>query len=509
MIDVKDKDKVILQKIRDLKRGQFKTTGIKFELEAHFNRPRSGGCGLCDRGRVYCTHCDGEWSDDQDCTVCDGHGNVVNPAFGGTGSSEPARIDCANCEGRGEFDECQFCQCEGTVPCANCDVTNPPRWWDEGFCHDWLMEKLSRMGLARLRTDGSPRRLSHSQTTMWEPVAPLMYAEFYRDGSVDSEFTFTLSVANEDSVFLVPKIIDLWKELGVAIGNGMLVERAGLHTALINDPSCNYPSCNYPSQTSSADEIRFKNFAKSMSLLLPALFLGSSNESSRELRFRQPRVASRFTNYSENKYSAVYYNGGAIEFRLFNTCYDNPEAILDNLVVMANCMRYWTTNYRPSGLQKITTRCQFGNNLNDKLDRFYGSTQHIDLLNHGLRKLKPAYYTIRQLKMQRNFGLNKRQLKKLEMTRRQLAEMEYKEYELRFGWEMLVRRNRLRADFIESHLYNANQPSQINEQELLAEIDRNVEERMLGRTVTSLADWTAHRLAEIEQQTIGQYELTA
>lgn len=293
------------------------------------------------------------------------------------------------------------------------------------------MERLVDLGLAELREDDW-HELEHGAETQYHVTRPLTYGEFYNDGSVDSEFTFTLMLDNPENVFLIPKIIKIFKELADRNGQGMDVRGAGMHTAFINDGSGYYPT--NPSQ---AQEERFYNYRKSMRMLLPALyFLGANSDISRGLGFRRPDIGYR------THRTAVDFRGGALEFRIFDTCYDKPDTILDNIVVMSRSLKYWKRQYKSSGVEKIATRVKFGKDNNDNLDRFYVTYTHLDLLNFGLNKLKPSYYTTRQLKAQRKFVTDKRSLTKLKKENERAATAEFKEYENRFEFGLIANRGR-------------------------------------------------------------------
>jgi hypothetical protein len=172
-----------------------------------------------------------------------------------------------------------------------------------------------------------------------------------------------------------------------------------------------------------------------MQLLLPALyFLSAHSDTTRGLAMREPRIGCTENNHGHEKFSAVNYTHGAIEFRVFDTCYDQPEAILDNVVVMANCMRYWRRGYMPSGLEAIVPRLSFGTNSDYTLERLYTTTEHIDVLNAGLRKLKPSYYTITELKQQRKFAVSRSGYQHRVDELRKEIEASYAEYKQRWEW---------------------------------------------------------------------------
>lgn len=534
------KNDVVVQAIEIMKQSQFKLTAIKVELEAQLGRRsrRNDGCGDCNEGRVECGSCEGYW-EEEGCDECDGDGNfaceecenegrVENPAYShsemlSATADSPYEIPefisctacggvgtcvCDECEGSGVYrHECEECG-DGTVECDNCDGSDddgePQRWGDELYCHEWLMERLSHLGLATQDSDDT-RSLAHDSysETDWIPVAPLVFAEFYRDGSVDSEFTFTLSMEDPKSVLLLPKFIEVFNEFAALAGTRFDTHGAGMHMALLNDPECAYPTGN----TRNGDIGRLENFARSMGLLLPALyFLGSSNEQSRGLDYRRPEIGR------DTHRAAVDFRGGALEFRVFNTCYANPEAILDNVVVMKNCIRYWSSTYRRTGLSKITPQgCPFGVEGGDSLSRFYITSEHIALLNNGLRLLKPSYYTIREIKNQRKFNMTQAHVKNRLKRARLEAEIEYKEYEDRFGWSIDIRRSQTRAQLIDRHI-NSIPPRLRMEQSrevVMAQIELDVEREVttFASTKESLERYIERKVADLTRSGVGSYNL--
>jgi hypothetical protein len=262
------------------------------------------------------------------------------------------------------------------------------------------------------------------------PFPGIVYARCYNDGSVDTEITFTVSLATPSNVLLLPKMLAAFDEYCRDYGDNYDVEGAGMHMALINTPHCDYPG--YGNQDNMN---RFRNFRKSMQLLLPALyFLSAHSENTRGLSYREPRIETTDNHHGRDKFSAVNYTHGAVEFRVFDTCYDQPEDILDNVVVIANCMRYWRRGYMPSGLETITPSVSFGCGNGYGLERLYSTVEHIDLLNAGLRKLKPSYYTITELKQQRKFAVSKAGYQQRVDQIRHELEAGYAEYKQRWEW---------------------------------------------------------------------------
>lgn len=379
----------IIRQVKLAKKSQFGVTGVKVELEARFGR-----ANWRFTGTVECANCDG--------------GNKQHNTCGGNG--------------------CDNCDYNGSRPCKNCYFKRE-NWRDNFWCQQWLLKELHKYGLSTKRR----------RTGMYEAKKPLVFAKFYTDPSVDSEFTFTISLDKPENIFLLPKIVEVWKEIGRRIGNPIDVSNAGMHMALLQDKNCYYPVRNETAD----DRIRLQNFSKSMSLLMPALFfLGSADSRSRKMYFRRPQV-------SAEKYSAIHYYGRALEFRVFETCYDNPEQILDNFVVMRNCIRFWSKNYRSPKLEKITRSFKFGNDVGERVDRLYTTTTHLDLLSAGLIKIKPAYKTLKQLKAEREFKVSKRDINKRLNKARKDAELAYAEYSSRFSWRTEAGKVRVKWSVLE------------------------------------------------------------
>lgn len=277
------------------------------------------------------------------------------------------------------------------------------------------------------------------------PMPGIVYARFYNDGSVDSELTITVSLEKNDNVFLLPKIVEAW-DAYCKESDKYDIDGAGLHMALLNTDDCSYPSIS-----NRANFDRFDNFKKSMQLLLPSLyFLAAHSAHTRGLDFRQPRIHATEQSHGSDKFAAVNYTHGAVEFRVFDTCYDKPNAILDNVVVMSKTMKFWTREYRPSGLESITNMTWFGGSYGHgyELEELFNRNEHVALLNAGLRLLKPAYYTITQLKEERGFSVTANTFLEKDKQIKADAELAYDEYVDRWEWNRL----RVEHDMIEDSI---------------------------------------------------------
>lgn len=338
--------------------------------------------------------------------------------------------------------------------------------WDEEDCHDYLMDKLSELGLAEKKN--TPIWYEHDDdgfNTYWHPKGALKYAQFYNDGSVDSEITLTLSMRKPENVLLLPKIIEIFEGFMFMIkehGGRIELDGAGMHIALINSVSCTYPS--RPTQLQVR---RFDNFKRSMNPLLPALyFLAANCERTRGLEYRTPRVefydGDRDWGQRRNyKWAAICYNQGALEFRVFDTCYDNADSILENIIVIKNCMRYWRRVYKPSGIEADGVR--FGIEHGYDLERFYNAHRHIDLLNAGLAKLKPEGVTVASTKQKRGFTVSKTKLNsKIREVKQDLAR-QYAEYEERFEKATKSHVEWLKMEFADSSMPASVKTSEVRE----------------------------------------------
>jgi hypothetical protein len=261
----------------------------------------------------------------------------------------------------------------------------------------------------------------------------LRYAKFYNDGSVDSEMTFTIKLDNEADALRILNITQAFKSIEKFVGHTMNVSGAGMHMAVLFTEDAEYPS-SYEGISNTSTAVR--NFTKSMTELLPALyFLGASGKNwTRPMSYREPRVsAPGVGNTNSSKYSAIHFTGGAIEFRVFDTCYDNILQLVDNTIVMANSLRFLDRVYKPTKAQKLAAGgYRFGNDQDRTLDRLYGDVKLLDMMTLGIKDLKPDYYTLTELKKQHGFTLNKTKMNNRKKQALIDAELAYEEYAERY-----------------------------------------------------------------------------
>lgn len=285
-----------------------------------------------------------------------------------------------------------------------------------------------------------------------EALDALVFCKFYFDGSVDSEFTFTLPI---DKVTLVVEFIKAFKELALAVGNGLNTTGAGMHIAILSNTAGKYPLTRR-SITSPYQE----NFVHTMNRLLPALyFLGSANAISRNLRFRHPQVDLH------SKHNAITGHKGVFEYRVFETCYDKPEAFLDFVCVIAKTLQFYSGKLVEFPFFGTIGELAMPDNAYH-LGRFYFTLDHIKALDLGLAILKPDHKTIEQLKKERNFGVNLQ-----EMTVKEQAEMNRWKAEHVAQKEVFEKKKQEIGDAI---------CKRIAEEESLGYVSFNLEERQIA-----------------------------
>lgn len=327
---------------------------FKLELEAHFRRAENGRttCGGCGGGGTI------------QCIRCNANGFTTRPPDGvETLQSRISRLtdgqvrttyECETCLGEGNFD-CERCGGIGSE-----DVTS----WNLPSCQQWMKTHVSE-----------------------EAQKALVFGSFYADGSVDSEFTFTLPI---DKAYLALEYMQAFIELGNTIGRGIDTHNAGMHMSVL-------PTSRYPCPVGKLNPAKMLNFRNEVTKMLPGLyFLASPNKTTRGLGFRLPRV-------SENdKYSAIFTHGDrCIEYRIFDTCYDKPQVMLDNIEVIARTLEYYSDKKFPAKFKR------FQYIRTDKLSDVFGSVDNLDALDASIEYIKPSNKSVEQLKKERGLTIKR------------------------------------------------------------------------------------------------------
>lgn len=312
-------------------------THIKFELEGDIGRDGDRECADCSGSGEY------------NCADCDGEGALETGSY--------TRIS-----GDTIFEECSSCMGEGVGSCGSCDGSgNRGSYYDEDTCEDFMRSHVPPEVNARLN-----------------------YGNFYEDGSVDSEFTFTIPIDNLDDFH---HWVAAFKALAEQeCGTNIDVHGAGMHITVMRGG-------DYESLLP-LPRARVANFTREVSKLLPALFfIASAGHQSRGLNYRRPQISGR------DKYSAIFTHGGrCIEYRLFETCYERPDAIYEYIQAIANTLKFYANS-------RLTVK-ELGKHFgfidgHGAVARFYNTPEQLRILNATIKELKPKDKTFKKLKEER------------------------------------------------------------------------------------------------------------
>lgn len=347
-------------------------THIKVELEGDLDRGENEMCWDCDEtGR-------------DECYTCDGTGAVETGRHVGV-NREPV------------LDECHDCWGDGQISCHACDGTGQIGNFSDSECNDLMS---TYMGI--------------------ETREHLTYGKFYEDGSVDSEYTFTLP-ADYDMFDHIRNVQEAFISLAEEINGGDIdVRGSGLHIALLT-------SGNYPSRDR-LPEANIANFRRETKKLLPALyFMASSGPKSRALSYRGPNVSPH------EKYSAIYTgNDTFIEFRLFETCYDNFEAFYDYIQVIAKTLNY----YRFPDQKVDLMRKEFAFTSGESVARFFNTPDQLRVLNHQIKAVKPRDKSYKRLKEERGVNYTIKSLTEKQKSKRAKLLEDYRQYKRNYEQAM-------------------------------------------------------------------------
>lgn len=341
LLEIKNKQQKALEKaIRKIKKAGF--THLKLELEANLGR--------CYEDTYY-----------EDCIECDGRGYT----YGEDEEGNEIEVECEFCYGEGSFAQ-----------------EREP--WSEQSCHEFIMEYLTRKGLAE-RTDSGRCLGSTGLETYYWPIAPLKYVEFYDDGSVDSEITYTVEI---DRIDVCMTMFDALQALADEIGNGVETNGAGMHITLLT-------SGEYPIRER-LPEANIANFKVQVQKLLPALFVAAmATKSTREYRFRMPQVSRN------DKYSAIYTHGDTcLEYRLFETCYERPEALYEFLGTIAKTLEYYINPEK----RVISTGEAY--EFHGDGNKLANTPEQVKILKRQMKHVRPQGYSIKQITNVRGIDLS-------------------------------------------------------------------------------------------------------
>lgn len=371
-------------------------TAIKIELEGDDDIDTSNSyCDNCgnnsEDGWHTCSECDGDWDDvEQDCPNCEGRGTIeIASEYNRETESyvtlpEPRTEDCSECDGSGTVtDYCPYCE-EGEVECDDHVV--------ESHYSGALRAMLESVDVSDTGRDGAIYR--RPNTTEW-----LVYAQAYHDGSVSLEVTATIDIqANPENILHLQDLVSAF----YALDPHMDTSNAGMHMSVLFDSQKRYPSSDVY-----LDARKLRNLDRALKFLYPALYIcAAKGTTTRSTYFRQPRT-------NQPKYNAVniMQEAGAIEFRVFDTCYDNPVQVLENVVVMSNIMDYYSNRaprFKSTKKSYTLGRDEHSNELTEFLD-----DDALDLAEKYLKYVKP-----KTMRVGTKLGLTKRQREQKQAERK-------------------------------------------------------------------------------------------
>jgi len=152
------------------------------------------------------------------------------------------------------------------------------------------------------------------------------YLELYNDGSVNTEMTFTISI---NYLHLLDKFITEFCAVCRYYGD-METKNAGLHITLLE-------GYKYP-RRKKLNLAKVLNFEKNINNLMNGLlFLSSPRYNTRSTYFRNLAVSPC------DKYTAIFtHNDTCLEYRVFDTCYDNVNYIYNYLELIVKTLQFYT-----------------------------------------------------------------------------------------------------------------------------------------------------------------------
>lgn len=355
--DLKWTPKPLEQSVRDaiesIRTGYYAGTYLKGELEAQLDRGSSDD--------ETCWSCDGEGTHECENThavLLDQNGTPVEHGWG-----PESEESCAECV-------------EGYISCDACGGsgrTGNDSEWGDRQCQAYIMSHVSQD--------------CRDATT---------YSGFVYDGSVDSEFKFTVPLTWEGLGYAI-EYIKAFKALANAIGNGLDVQGAGMHLTILRSQDGTYPRGN-----ANIEPLPFENFKANMTRLMPALYLlASEDNKSRPMGFRRPGV--QLDSHGHAISGAGGGSTGALEWRVFETCYRRPEMLLDFICVIAKGLSFYAPVVKPVKFRSKIGKLEFFDKADSQgVHKYFHTEKHLVALKQGLKYLIPDHRTESEVLRLRN-----------------------------------------------------------------------------------------------------------
>ena len=308
---------------------------------------------------------------------------------------------------------------EGSRECYDCDGTGIETYEDDyGDEQETDCQYCGGCGEVNGELDYDELESYIVNTISEQAREQMVYAQAYNDGSVDTEYTFTVTL---DGVKYVPEIMRAFREGCDREGGDFNTNNAGFHIAVLTEST-------YPCSTELNQEY-LDNFKREVTRLLPALYHEATPDNkTRGLEYRPPRISS-------NKYSCISIHEGSMEYRLFDPCFDTPEQVFEYVKVIANTLRYYSN-------RKLKKNLYDKFEINGELERqnslgvLYKTPDNIKALQNTLKYVNPDG------KLKIRIPSNKKQLKTkyAEQIRLVANYQKYVDAEKR-DWEQRLRRD--------------------------------------------------------------------
>ncbi len=242
----------------------------------------------------------------------------------------------------------------------------------------------------------------------------IVFAKLYDDPSCGTELTVTLPTLKADLIIpIMAAMRDLYRATTGDDSGDVSMSNCGMHITVMT--GSRYPAPSYSLNQAGAD-----NFAVQVTKLLPALYAAAThNGTTRGYTFREPRVSPG------SKYSAIYsHSDSCYEYRLFDPCFDRPDAVFEKLGVIARTLEYYANPAKRVKLKSSDFYLKYESTIAASLD----TVENLNALNECLPLIVPKYGSIKDFKTARGINLNKTDVAAAARKRLERYRYEYKAY---------------------------------------------------------------------------------
>lgn len=198
----------------------------------------------------------------------------------------------------------------------------------------------------------------------------------YHDGSVDTEYTFTVTL---EGVKYVPEIMRAFEDYCNNEGGDFDTNGAGFHIAVLTEGT-------YPCNKQLNDDYTV-NFINQVTRLLPALYHeATGNNKTRSTYYRTPQIEYKDR---ASGYPAIRLHSGTMEYRIFDPCFDKPEQVFEYIKVISNTLKYYSKRKLKKSLYE-----KFEVEITDTKEttgvgKLYSTPENIQALQSTLKYVNP------------------------------------------------------------------------------------------------------------------------